>query len=87
MIDIAFNQAGVTIVHDDPALDGATGFFVKRAGGQCLFALARGAVREIEEIIPEDLRAEVIDQSEAVIVRMDGLRPVRTGTIVVHLVN
>ncbi|CAH1689542.1 conserved hypothetical protein [Hyphomicrobiales bacterium] len=87
MIDIAFNQAGVTIVHDDPTLDEATGFFVKRAGGQCLFALARGAVREIEEIIPEDLRAEVIDQSEAMIVRMDGLRPVRTGTIVVHLVN
>lgn len=81
MIDVAHNElTGMTVVHDEPGLDGARSVLLA-PDGRCGFVSVDGHLRMSARALPRDLAAAVSEVAECDFVRVDGDRPVSTHRV------
>ncbi len=87
MIDVAHNESnGMTVVHDEPGLDGARSVLVA-ADGRCGFVASDGHLRMTVRPLPPGFLAGIRGVGTCDFIRVDGGRPVSTHKVRVRHVG
>ncbi len=84
MIDLTHNEAtGITLVHDEPFLDGIRSLLLSPDGGLGVVA-ADGHVRMMARHVPPSLRPLLAGHDEATLIRVDGDAAAASSTVKVR---